>query len=36
MLAAEWNGIDNVDAAISKQTGQVLTIEAPVSGVGWP
>jgi hypothetical protein len=32
----EWNGIDNVDAAIAKRTGQVLAIEAPAPGVGWP
>jgi sugar lactone lactonase YvrE len=36
MLAAEWNGVDNVDAAIAKRTGQVLAIEAPAPGVGWP
>ena len=36
MLAAEWNGIDNVDEAIAKRTGQVLTVQAPASGIGWP
>ena len=36
MLAAEWNGIENVDDAIVRRTGQVLTIAAPAHGVGWP
>ncbi len=36
MLAAEWNGIENVDDAIAKRTGQVLTVAAPAPGVGWP
>ena len=36
LLAAEWNGIDNVDEAIAKRTGQVLTVQAPASGIGWP
>ena len=36
MLAAEWNGIENVDDAIVRRTGQVLTIAAPAPGVGWP
>ncbi len=36
MLAAEWNGIENVDDAIARRTGQVLTIAAPAPGVGWP
>ena len=35
MLAAEWNGIENVDDAIVRRTGQVLTIAAPAPGVGW-
>ena len=36
MLAAEWNGIDNVDEAITKRTGQVIIVQAPASGIGWP
>ena len=36
ILAAEWNGIENVDDAIAKRTGQVLTVPAPAPGVGWP
>jgi sugar lactone lactonase YvrE len=36
MLAAEWMGIEKVDDVIARRTGQVLTIEAPAPGVGWP
>jgi sugar lactone lactonase YvrE len=36
MLAADWAGIGNVDDAIARRTGQVLTIDAPAAGVGWP
>lgn len=34
MLAAEWHGIANM--VDQPRTGQVLTIEAPAPGVGWP
>jgi sugar lactone lactonase YvrE len=36
MLAADWRGIENVDAAIAARTGQVLVARAPAPGVGWP
>jgi sugar lactone lactonase YvrE len=36
MLTAEWAGIDDVDAAIARRTGQVLLAPAPAPGVGWP
>jgi sugar lactone lactonase YvrE len=36
MLAADWRGITEVDAAIADRTGQVLVTEAPAPGVGWP
>jgi sugar lactone lactonase YvrE len=36
MLAADWRGIENVDDAIARRTGQVLVTEAPAPGVGWP
>jgi len=36
MLASEWRGIDNVDAAIADRTGQVLIAEAPAPRDGWP
>jgi predicted enzyme related to lactoylglutathione lyase len=36
MLTAEWAGIDDVDAAIARRTGQVLVAPAPAPGVGWP
>lgn len=36
MLTAEWAGIENVEAALARRTGQVLAVEAPAPGVGWP
>jgi sugar lactone lactonase YvrE len=34
MLAAEWHGFENMLGA--PRTGQVLTVEAPAAGAGWP
>jgi len=34
MMAAEWHGMENMDS--EARTGQVLTVEAPVAGAGWP
>jgi sugar lactone lactonase YvrE len=34
IMAAEWRGVDKM--ADSAPTGQVLTVKAPASGVGWP
>ena len=36
MLAAEWRGIDGVESVIAARTGQVLVVDAPAPGVGWP
>jgi sugar lactone lactonase YvrE len=36
MLAADWRGIENVDDAIARRTGQVLVANAPAPHVGWP
>jgi sugar lactone lactonase YvrE len=36
ILAAEWHGIEKVDEALAAQTGQVLTVRAPVPRAGWP
>jgi sugar lactone lactonase YvrE len=36
MLAAEWRGTDGVESAIAARTGQVLVVDAPAPGVGWP
>ena len=36
LLAAEWRGTDHVAEVIAARTGQVLTVEAPAPGVGWP
>jgi sugar lactone lactonase YvrE len=36
MMAAEWRGSANMAAMAEARTGQVLTVEAPAPGVGWP
>jgi sugar lactone lactonase YvrE len=36
LLAAEWRGIEHVDEAVAARTGQVLTVQAPAPGAGWP
>ena len=36
LLAAEWHGTDGVEKAIAARTGQVLVVEAPAPGAGWP
>jgi sugar lactone lactonase YvrE len=36
MLAADWRGTDGVDSAIAARTGQVLVVDAPAPGAGWP
>jgi sugar lactone lactonase YvrE len=36
MMAAEWQGTDNVDVLLQSRTGQVLTAPAPAPGAGRP
>ena len=36
LLAAEWRGTDKVADVVAARTGQVLTVQAPAPGVGWP
>src|SRR5437870_13724713 len=36
LIAAEWRGMDNIPDVARARTGQVLAIEAPAPGVGWP
>ena len=36
MLTAEWQGTQGVDDVVNARTGQILTIDAPAPGVGWP
>jgi sugar lactone lactonase YvrE len=36
MMAAEWRGTENVEAALAARTGQVLVADAPAPKVGWP
>jgi sugar lactone lactonase YvrE len=36
LIAAEWRGMDKIPDVARARTGQVLVIEAPAPGVGWP
>jgi sugar lactone lactonase YvrE len=36
MLVADWSGPDDVDRVVEARTGQVLVVDAPAAGVGWP
>jgi len=36
LVAAEWRGMEHIPEVARARTGQVLTIEAPAPGVGWP
>ena len=36
IVATEWHGMEKIAEIAQARTGQVLTIEAPASGVGWP
>jgi len=36
LIAAEWRGMDKIAEVARARTGQVLTMEAPAPGVGWP
>lgn len=36
LVAAEWRSMDKILDVAQARTGQVLTIEAPASRVGWP
>jgi sugar lactone lactonase YvrE len=36
MLVADWRGPEHVADVLEARTGQVLVVDAPASGVGWP
>jgi sugar lactone lactonase YvrE len=36
ILAAEWRGFKEIEAAIADRTGQVLVANAPAPRAGWP
>src|SRR5262249_49474070 len=36
MVVSEWRGMEKVREVAEARTGQVLAIEAPAPGVGWP
>jgi sugar lactone lactonase YvrE len=36
LIATEWRGMERMSEVARERTGQILTIEAPAPGVGWP
>jgi sugar lactone lactonase YvrE len=36
MLTADWRGTEGVENVIKGKTGEVLVVDAPARGVGWP
>lgn len=36
VMAAQWFGTDKVDDLLAARSGQVLALDAPAPGVGWP
>jgi sugar lactone lactonase YvrE len=36
MLTADWHGTEGVESVVTARTGQVLVVDAPAPGVGWP
>ena len=36
LIVTEWRGMDNIPDVAQARTGQVLTIEVPAPGCGWP
>ena len=36
IIAAEWRGMEKIAEVAQARTGQVLTVEAPAPGAGWP
>jgi hypothetical protein len=36
IVANEWRGMDRIPEVVQARTGQVLVVEAPAPGAGWP
>ena len=36
IVAAEWRGMEKMAEVARERTGQLLTVEAPAPGIGWP
>jgi sugar lactone lactonase YvrE len=36
MLTADWRGTEGVEDVVKARTGQVLVVDAPAAGLGWP
>jgi sugar lactone lactonase YvrE len=36
IVANEWRGMDKIPEVVSARTGQVLFVDVPAPGAGWP
>ena len=36
MLTADWHGTEAIEDVVRARTGQILVVDAPAAGVGWP
>jgi len=36
LIVAEWRGMEHIPEVVRARTGQVLTVQAPAPGAGWP
>lgn len=36
MMTADWHGTEGIEEVVEARTGQVLIVDAPAPGVGWP
>ena len=36
IVACEWRGMEKIPEVVQARTGQLLTVDAPAPGVGWP
>jgi sugar lactone lactonase YvrE len=36
LIATEWRGMEKISEVARERTGQILAVEAPAPGVGWP
>jgi sugar lactone lactonase YvrE len=36
MLTADWRGTEGIEDVVKARTGQILVVDAPAPGIGWP
>ncbi|PYJ57991.1 MAG: gluconolaconase, partial [Verrucomicrobia bacterium] len=36
MITAEWRGMEKIPEVARARTGQLLVVDAPAQGIGWP